>query len=253
MRIRTTRTTAVRTRTMRSTALGLGGAAVGVAALAAQREADSAALEAERRTRHDALLHAATHDALTGQLNRTGLQDHITRRLGGTPPDGTGVQGTGPDRGALDAGTLDGSRSQDSAVAAGADTEGAIAVLYVDLDDFKPVNDQHGHAAGDELLRLAAHRLAALLRPQDRLARLGGDEFVAVLATDEPAVVHAVTTRAAGALQEPFELGGAVVRISASIGTALSEEPGTDLDELLRRADAAMYAAKAVRHRGRGA
>ncbi|WP_432570201.1 diguanylate cyclase domain-containing protein [Kineococcus sp. SYSU DK005] len=215
-----------------------------IAVLAAQREAGSAALEAERRTRHDQLLHAATHDALTGQLNRAGLQEHFTQRLGGALPSTAGLPGAGP------SGTWwDGSSSQESRAGFGIDAGSAIAVVYIDLDDFKPVNDRYGHAAGDELLRLAAQRLAGLLRPQDRLARLGGDEFVAVLATGEPDVVHAVATRAAGALQEPFDLGGTVVRISASIGTALSGEPGTDLDELLRRADAAMYAAKTARRR----
>ncbi|WP_432492549.1 diguanylate cyclase domain-containing protein [Kineococcus gypseus] len=206
-----------------------------VAVLAAQREADGAALEAERRSRHDALVHAATHDALTGQLNRAGLQQHVTRLLGERVP---GRAGTAPGPDALDAGP------------AGADAVSPVAVLFIDLDRFKPVNDRYGHAAGDQLLRSAAQRLAGLLRPHDLLARVGGDEFVAVLATDDPALVDAVATRARAALEVPFELEGVEVRISASIGTALSARPST-LDELLRRADAAMYAAKAAQHRHR--
>ncbi|WP_432533089.1 GGDEF domain-containing protein [Kineococcus arenarius] len=158
------------------------------------------------------------------------MEEHFTRRLGGASPSGTGPGSGGPDG---------------RAVGSEVDALRAVTVVYIDLDRFKPVNDQHGHAAGDRLLRLAAQRLAGLLRPGDRLARLGEDEFVAVLATADPAVVHAVATRAAGALQDPFDLGQVAVRISASIGTAVSAEP-TSLDELLRRADAAMYAAKAV-------
>jgi diguanylate cyclase (GGDEF)-like protein len=128
------------------------------------------------------------------------------------------------------------------------DVVSGVAVLHIDLDHFKPVNDQHGHTAGDLLLRLAADPTTALLRPEDGLARLGGDEFVVVLATDE-AVVAEVAARTGAALRVPFDLDGIVVEVSASIGTALSIAPVT-LDELLRRADAAMYAAKA-RHHGR--
>ena len=189
------------------------------ALITAQREAQGAALDVERRTRHDALLHAATHDALTGRLNRTGLQEHFTRHLG------------------------------DAAVPE-VDTVSAVAVVYVDLDHFKPVNDRYGHAAGDLLLRLAADRMAGLLRPGDGLARLGGDEFVVLLATGDAAVVAEVAARAGAALRAPYDLDGTVVRVSASIGTAVSTEPAT-LDELLRRADAAMYAAKARHHRDR--
>jgi diguanylate cyclase (GGDEF)-like protein len=187
-----------------------------IAVLAAQREAESAALDVERRSRHDALQHTATHDALTGRLNRAGLQEHFTRHL------------------------------DDADLGGDAAAVGAVAVVFVDLDHFKPVNDRHGHAAGDLLLRLAADRMAALLRPGDGLARLGGDEFVVVLATGDAAVVAEVAARTGAALRAPFDLDGTVVRVSASIGTALSVAP-TTLDDLLRRADAAMYAAKAHR------
>lgn len=203
-----------------------------VAVLAAQREAETAALDVERRSRHDALLHAATHDALTGRLNRAGLQEHFTRPPGDAAPRGTGPRGTGP-HGA-------------DAIASEVDAVGGVAVVYVDLDHFKPVNDRYGHAAGDLLLRLAADRMAALLRPGDGLGRLGGDEFVVVLSTGDAAVVAEVAARADAALRAPFDLDGTVVRVSASTGTALSVEPAT-LDELLRRADAAMYAVKAQR------
>ncbi|GAA0291577.1 diguanylate cyclase domain-containing protein [Kineococcus aurantiacus] len=195
-----------------------------VAVLAAQREAENAAADRERRARHDALLHAATHDPLTGQLNRAGLHEHFTRHVAGAgdhaPADAAG------------------------------DAVGPVAVLYLDLDGFKPVNDRYGHAAGDRLLQLAAQRLAALLRPGDGLARLGGDEFVVVLATADPTAVQEVAARAEAALNSPFDLDGVVVRVSASTGTARSTGPVT-LDDLLRRADTAMYAAKASR-RGDG-
>ena len=209
------------------------------ALITAQREAQGAALDVERRSRHDALLHAATHDALTGRLNRTGLQEHFTQQLGNAALRGAGPQETG-------------SRGGDVAVPEGVappvDAVSAVAVVYVDLDRFKPVNDRYGHAAGDLLLRLAADRMAGILRPGDGLARLGGDEFVVVLATGDAAVAAEVAARTDAALRAPYDLDGTVVSISASIGTAVSAEPAT-LDELLRRADAAMYAAKARRHR----
>jgi diguanylate cyclase (GGDEF)-like protein/PAS domain S-box-containing protein len=123
------------------------------------------------------------------------------------------------------------------------------AVLVVDLDHFKLVNDSLGHETGDELLRLVAPRLAGALRQQDTLARLGGDEF-AVLCEQLPSeeAAAAVANQLTRALQEPILLGGDEHMVSASIGIALGS-PGSGAAELLRDADAAMYQAKMA---GRG-
>jgi diguanylate cyclase (GGDEF)-like protein/PAS domain S-box-containing protein len=124
---------------------------------------------------------------------------------------------------------------------------GAPALLYVDLDDFKQVNDEHGHLAGDEVLAVAARRLAAAVRPSDEVARLGGDEFAVLLAapvTLEQAV--AVARRIVEAVAAPIALeDGRIVAIGASVGIAYGRGPGESLDDLLRRADRALYLAKA--------
>ncbi|MEX5631564.1 diguanylate cyclase domain-containing protein [Parafrankia sp. FMc2] len=121
------------------------------------------------------------------------------------------------------------------------------------MDDFKHVNDAFGHAAGDDLLRVAAHRLAGCVRPADTVARLGGDEF-AILLTSAPAPpeAEAVGRRITAALQAPIRLGGSTYSIAASIGMVVVE-PGSgpvDSETLLHRADLAMYAAKARGGRG---
>jgi len=118
------------------------------------------------------------------------------------------------------------------------------AVMIVDLDGFKAVNDGHGHHAGDLLLTVVAQRLRAAVREDDVVARLGGDEFAVVLrAPSGPSEAAAVATRIHAGLAEPTRIGGTVVAARASIGIAHGEH-GTTLDELLRRADAAMYRAK---------
>ncbi|HEX2040016.1 MAG TPA: bifunctional diguanylate cyclase/phosphodiesterase [Acidimicrobiales bacterium] len=127
----------------------------------------------------------------------------------------------------------------------------AMAVLFVDLDDFKTVNDTLGHGAGDELLVRTAERLRRCLRPQDVAARLGGDEFAVLLAgfgVDADAV-H-VAERVLAALLEPVEVAGDLLRLSASIGVAVGAAGACSVDELLRNADVAMYTAK-VRGKGR--
>jgi diguanylate cyclase (GGDEF)-like protein/PAS domain S-box-containing protein len=126
---------------------------------------------------------------------------------------------------------------------------GRLAVLFIDLDDFKAVNDSLGHAHGDQLLRTAAQRLLEVLRPEDTAARLGGDEF-AVLLEDlgDNVDAHALADRVRVALGAALSLGGRQLAPTASIGVAW---PGADTgaDELLRDADVAMYAAK---ERGKG-
>ena len=126
---------------------------------------------------------------------------------------------------------------------------GASAVLFIDLDKFKDVNDSLGHPTGDQLLTLVAERLRAVVRPGDTVARLGGDEF-AVLAEDVVGEADAVglAGRVLDALAAPFPLRNKELAVGASVGVALST-PGDTVDELLRNADVAMYNAK---NAGRG-
>jgi diguanylate cyclase (GGDEF)-like protein len=124
-------------------------------------------------------------------------------------------------------------------------TGGRLAVLYIDLDGFKAVNDQHGHAVGDELLRAVSMRLRTLLRQSDVAARLGGDEFAALLfdiAT--PAAAASVAAKLVDALSQPYETGTLQIAMSASVGVANYPEAGTSCEQLLQRADEAMYRAK---------
>ncbi|WP_339570876.1 diguanylate cyclase domain-containing protein [Pseudokineococcus sp. 5B2Z-1] len=162
-----------------------------------------------------ALRHRADHDELTGLPGRDVLTARLRRAL---------------ERG----GSAD------------------VGVLFVDLDGFKAVNDTAGHAAGDELLRVVATRLAAAVRPDDVVARFGGDEF-AVLCHDvgSPAALVAVGARVVRALEEPVVLADGAHAVGASVGAcaASGAVPGLGAEEVLRRADAAMYAAKRA---GRG-
>jgi diguanylate cyclase (GGDEF)-like protein/PAS domain S-box-containing protein len=121
-----------------------------------------------------------------------------------------------------------------------------LAVLYVDLDQFKTINDTLGHPVGDELLKVVATRLRACLRDTDVVARLSGDEFAIIQsAIVEPSDVIDLATRIHKALKEPCEAGGHQLVAEASIGIALAPDDGTDADQLLKNADLAMYAAKA--------
>ena len=125
-----------------------------------------------------------------------------------------------------------------------ADPEHTTAVLLVDLDRFKDVNDSLGHAAGDELLRLVAERLMAVLRPRDLLARLGGDEFAVLAPVEDADGAAQIGARLRAALREPFEVGAAVLGVDASIGIALTPDQASGPDDLMQLADLAMYAAK---------
>jgi diguanylate cyclase (GGDEF)-like protein len=160
------------------------------------------------------LRHLALHDALTGLPNRTLFYERVERAIKGVRPD----------------------RS--------------VAVLLVDLDRFKEVNDTLGHDHGDELLKVVADRLSGALRQGDTLARLGGDEFAVVL-TDLPHRGAAAETagRLHDALRRPFGLRGIAVELDASVGVALSPEHGTDVTTLIQRADVAMYDAKRTQGR----
>jgi diguanylate cyclase (GGDEF)-like protein/PAS domain S-box-containing protein len=160
----------------------------------------------------DRLLSVGLHDSLTGLPNRAAFVDGLGRRL-------TDLKER---RG------------------------GQFAVLYVDLDRFKIINDSLGHLVGDELLVAVSRRLEGCLRPDDAIARLGGDEFAILLQglADEPQA-NVVAFRIQDALSHPFSVGGREVVTSASIGIAFSRTDYTNPDDIMRDADAAMYHAKA--------
>jgi diguanylate cyclase (GGDEF)-like protein/PAS domain S-box-containing protein len=159
----------------------------------------------------DALRHLALHDGLTGLPNRVHFFEAVQRELG---------------------------RSQ-------RDAAYRFAVLFIDLDGFKGVNDSLGHDAGDALLREVGARTVATVRPMDLVARLGGDEF-AVLLADLPAApeISGVAERIVAELRRPIELVQGQVQLSASVGVAVVAPDERSPDTLMRRADQAMYRAK---------
>jgi diguanylate cyclase (GGDEF)-like protein/PAS domain S-box-containing protein len=120
----------------------------------------------------------------------------------------------------------------------------ATALIFVDLDDFKDVNDTHGHAAGDQLLRTAAARMRTCIRPSDVLARLGGDEFAVLLEGADTVAAESLAQRIVDAMNTPFDVGGQQSSVTASVGIAVGTVADTKPDELLRYADLAMYEAK---------
>jgi diguanylate cyclase (GGDEF)-like protein/PAS domain S-box-containing protein len=129
-------------------------------------------------------------------------------------------------------------------------SHGTAAVLFIDLDHFKKINDTHGHQTGDLLLQAVAQRLQELLREVDTIARLGGDEFIVVTAgTVSPDEASAIAVRIVEALGAPYQLDGKAVHSGASVGVAMFPGDGADAGTLLRHADTAMYAAKS---QGRG-
>ncbi|MBF0633310.1 MAG: diguanylate cyclase [Nitrospinae bacterium] len=120
-----------------------------------------------------------------------------------------------------------------------------IAILLADLDGFKPVNDNHGHDVGDELLRVIANRLKATVRSSDTVARIGGDEFVLLLDTiKHPLDAVSMAEKALTAIREPVNARGAVLAVSASIGVAIFPDDGVEAETLVKHADRAMYNAK---------
>ncbi|MBX9650584.1 MAG: EAL domain-containing protein, partial [Xanthobacteraceae bacterium] len=119
-----------------------------------------------------------------------------------------------------------------------------VALVFLDLDHFKDVNDTLGHSAGDELLVELTQRLRGRIRPGDMLGRLGGDEFVMVLPNCDPAQASLIATGITEALALPLRLGERQVPISASMGISIYPDNATDIDTLMRQADAAMYKAK---------
>ncbi len=177
-------------------------------------------IETERRVHEARLLHQSRHDVLTGLANRAMVLEHLTALL-----------------------------------AEGADA----AVLFLDLDRFKLINDSLGHAAGDEVLRIVARRLGAAVRGADLVGRLAGDEFVVLVGgngrapggsgrgSDRPAELTSLVDRLFAALTEPLSVNGRQITVTASIGVSRFEGTGTaaaDAEDLLRDADVAMYTAK---------
>jgi diguanylate cyclase (GGDEF)-like protein len=166
----------------------------------------------ELRETKDQLYHQAFHDALTGLANRLLFADRVAHAL--------------------------------------ARRSGNVIVIYIDLDDFKPVNDTYGHEAGDVLLCAVAERLRDSLRPADTPARLGGDEFAVLLTDVAVADVSTIADRIMRNFGAAVDLGDATVGIAASMGIAIADSGSMPADELLRKADAAMYVAKRGGKRG---
>jgi diguanylate cyclase (GGDEF)-like protein/PAS domain S-box-containing protein len=166
----------------------------------------------ERKVFEKKLRHQALHDALTGLPNRLLFMDRVAHGLARSR------------------------RNRD-----------LLAVLFLDLDDFKLVNDSFGHKAGDTLLQAIAHRIEGALRPGDTVARLGGDEFAVLLESlHQTNDVAQVTDRIAEQLKEPVTIDGRLIVPSTSIGIALTTAGEGIAEDLLRNADVAMYAAKAA-------
>ena len=133
----------------------------------------------------------------------------------------------------------------DATIAQSGAAQTEFAVLFIDLDDFKHVNDTQGHAVGDQLLKAVARRLGALLRPSDHVVRFGGDEFIVLLSpTGGDLQIAAVARRIVDALCEPFAIADDVQVVGASIGIAVFPRDGQDAGSLIRHSDIAMYAGK---------
>ena len=133
----------------------------------------------------------------------------------------------------------------EEALASHSDAETHLAVLFIDLDDFKHVNDRYGHTMGDRVLRLVAERLRRQIRDSDMLARHGGDEFVIVAQSiTERQDIEKVLSHIFQAMQEPIVDVKRSIRITLSIGIAITPQDGTQIDDLLKHADQAMYHAK---------
>ena len=167
----------------------------------------------EKRIAEQALMHRATHDPLTGLPNRGLLMERLTQAL------------------------KQAQRRKNA----------GVALLFLDLDRFKPVNDLHGHAVGDELLKGVAERLRQAIRDEDTVARFGGDEFVVLMPSldeDTHLSTQLATERILLALRSPFAVSVGDVLIGASIGIAIAPHDAITPDALIQSADQAMYRAK---------
>lgn len=168
----------------------------------------------ERKENEERIRRLAHHDYLTGLPNRNLLNDRMNHALARARRHG-----------------------------------GRMAVLYVDLDRFKPVNDTLGHEAGDTVLKEVAHRLIGCVRSSDTVARVGGDEFVVVVEEiPRPAEAARVAGKIVETLNRPFEVSGTICQIGASIGVSVFPDDGYTMEEVCKAADIAMYR---VKHSGR--
>jgi diguanylate cyclase (GGDEF)-like protein/PAS domain S-box-containing protein len=164
----------------------------------------------QRKLVEDEMQRLAHHDLLTGLPNRVLLEDRLQQTLASAQRE-----------------------------------HSRFALLFIDLDEFKPVNDNYGHAIGDEVLKGAARRIMECMRASDTAARVGGDEFVAILPRiQQGGDAVAVAAKVRRALAEPFLIEGLSVKISTSIGIAIYPDDGEHEEILLERADQAMYQAK---------
>jgi diguanylate cyclase (GGDEF)-like protein/PAS domain S-box-containing protein len=168
----------------------------------------------ERKKAAEQLEYLAHHDPLTGLANRSLLRERISASIALAEKSGE-----------------------------------SLALLLLDLDRFKAVNDLHGHPIGDQVLVRVAARLRAAARGAELIARLGGDEFVILLSAADAAGASEVAQRVIATLLEPLEIGAPFVQINTSIGISLYRQHGSTADELLKNADTALYAAKRA---GRG-
>ena len=165
----------------------------------------------ERHRMEQQIKHMGNHDPLTGLPNRTLLMDRLT-----------------------------------VAIEHAKRVSSTLAILFIDLDDFKPINDELGHNAGDQLLTMIAQRFQSAIRRSDTVARFGGDEFVLLLSGGEldEATAAQVAEKTFKALEKPFSIDGHLVRIGCSIGISLYPRDGASVEELITEADRAMYVAK---------
>ncbi|HEV3474283.1 MAG TPA: EAL domain-containing protein, partial [Actinomycetota bacterium] len=168
----------------------------------------------ERKRLEEELQHRALHDPLTDLANRSLFRESAGRSMARASREGK-----------------------------------SVAVLFLDVDEFKHVNDSLGHGAGDRMLQAIAERLRSSIRAYDVAARLGGDEFGVLLEEADERVAKAVADRVMKSMERPILLVGHQMTVGVSLGIAVSEPEHTDVDELLRNADAAMYMAKS---RGKG-
>ena len=183
--------------------------------LDARLEARTAVLADSLILANQELTHLALHDMLTGLPNRTLLTDRIQQGIQAVNEQG-----------------------------------GCFALMFIDLDGFKPVNDAFGHHMGDQLLREVGLRLREDLRSQDTLARIGGDEFVLLVQLTQPDDAMGLAERQVGLINRTFKVAEQELNISASIGIALFPGNGSSPQELLMNADAAMYHAKGMGKNG---
>ncbi|AZE60970.1 MULTISPECIES: putative bifunctional diguanylate cyclase/phosphodiesterase [Pseudomonas fluorescens group] len=183
--------------------------------LDARLEARTAVLADSLTLANQELTHLALHDMLTGLPNRTLLTDRIQQGIQAVNEQG-----------------------------------GCFALMFIDLDGFKPVNDAFGHHMGDQLLREVGLRLREDLRSQDTLARIGGDEFVLLVQLTQPDDAMGLAERQVGLINRTFKVAEQELNISASIGIALFPGNGSSPQELLMNADAAMYHAKGMGKNG---